>query len=279
MMLHLLLLLAQEPAAGSVRAGNAALDAGDLAKAAEEYEAAIERDPSSGIALHNLGLVRLLQERPQEASTFLDRARAAGEGEVRGRSTYHLGHALFRASLAAESDPESLDRAIELARGARDAFLDVLDAAPDEDARANAEIAARRLEALEARKEEQEKQPESRPSSRPSEEGEGSGEDRPPEPESRPSEPESRPSSGSEEEEPETRPSEPETRPAQPETRPAEPETRPAQPETRPAAARPPLSPEEVQQILDRLAELERKREEFEAKVRRRERVRVERDW
>jgi hypothetical protein len=286
----LFLFLFQEVATGSVRAGNEALAAGDRAKAAAEYEAAIDRDPSSAIAVHNLGLVRLLDDRPQEAATLLERARAAGEGEARARAIYHLGHAFHRASVAAESSEEEIDRAIDFARAARDAFLDVLELRPDEDARANAEIAARRLAALEERK--AQSSPESRPSSRPSE-GEESGdappesESPPSEPETRPSEePESRPASGSEggEQDPASRPAQPqpaqpETQPAQPETRPAQPETRPASPESRPGEVRPPLSPEQVKQILDRLEESEKARQALEAAKRRRERVPVERDW
>jgi tetratricopeptide (TPR) repeat protein len=274
----LLLLLAQAsrptapPPRGSLRAGNEAFARGDIAAAKAEYEEAVRRDPDSSAALHNLGLARLREGDFGEARADLERARAMGEEEVRFRSAYHIGHALFRESEEAERDPNGIARAIALAGAARDAFLDALERRDDADARANVELASRRIEALLKKKEEQEKRPDSQPSSQPSGEQEPdsqpSSESQPSEqPASKPSQtPESRPS----EERPQSRPS-PESRP-QPESRPA---SRPAgEPESRPAVPR-----EKVMQILDRLAELEKEREALEARIRQAQRVPVEKDW
>ncbi|MGH7152143.1 MAG: hypothetical protein ACREIU_15665, partial [Planctomycetota bacterium] len=195
---------------------------------------------------------------------------AGGDEEIRFKSAYHIGHALFRESEEAERVPTGISRAIALAGAARDAFLDALERRDDADARGNVEIASRRLEALLKKKEEQEKSPESQPSSQPS--GEPPPESQPSS-ESRPSEEsESRPSSQPAERQPESRPSElPESRP-EPESRPA---SRPAgAPESRPAVPR-----EKVLQILDRLAELEKEREALEARIRQAQRVPVEKDW
>jgi tetratricopeptide (TPR) repeat protein len=264
------------PARGSIRAGNEAFARGDLAAARAEYEASLRRDPDSPAALHNLGLVRLRERSFEEARANLERARASGDEEVRFKSAYHIGHALFRESEAAEAEPDGLPRAIALARAARESFLDAIERRDDPDARANVELASRRLERLEKKEEERKKESESRPSSQPS--GESP-------PESQPSS-ESRPSDGSASRpspEADSRPSEegPESRPeSRPLERPASrPESRPA---SRPAGrpeSRPAIPPEKARQILDRLAELEKEREALEARVRRAERVRVERDW
>lgn len=276
-MILFLLLLAQAsrptsppppPVRGSLRAGNEAFARGDFAAAKAEYEEAVRRDPDSSGALHNLGLARLREGDFEEARADLERARAGGEEEVRFKSAYHIGHALFRESEEAERDPNGIARAIALAGAARDAFLDALERRDDADARANVELASRRIEALLKKKEEQEKRPDSQPSSQPSGEPQPSSESQPSEqPASQPSQtPESRPS----EERPQSRPS-PESRP-QPESRPA---SRPAgEPESRPAVPR-----EKVMQILDRLAELEKEREALEARIRQAQRVPVEKDW
>ncbi|MFH5926600.1 cellulose biosynthesis protein BcsC [Roseomonas xinghualingensis] len=129
-------------------AGLLALDAGDLPRAVQLFEAAVERDPDDATALGGLGLVRLRQGRAAEARDILARAVAVPSSEA-ARWSAALRTASFLGELG--------EARRQLAQGAIDAAEALLiRAARRETAeRAEAEallgeIALRRGEATEA---------------------------------------------------------------------------------------------------------------------------------
>ena len=104
----------EQPAAW-VLAGQAALAGGDLPLALESFETALQVDQANPQALLGLGIIRLMQERPADALTFLEAARRLAPADAAAH--YFSGIALaalqqtqpariaFEQALALSNDP------------------------------------------------------------------------------------------------------------------------------------------------------------------------------
>lgn len=315
----LALLLAAAPPAPAPAAlarmvddARAALDAGEVERAAELYEHLAAARPDLPEAMYDLGVARHRAGDLEGAAEAFTSALDQAEGALRAASLYNLGTTAVqrtRRALAGEGDAAAaaagMEDATQRLREALDHYKQAIVADPaDEDARANAELTHRLLRRLEQmmqqqqnqdqqqqqdqdQQQDQQGQPQDQPQSQgPMQEQDQQEEPRQQEPSrSSQEQPESSPQSPGEEQEQE--------QPAQPEPDDGEGEgeleERPADGEREGAADRageaPPrprargMSKEEAERLLQMVRDKERRRREALAEREQGEQPPVEKDW
>ena len=286
----------------------AAVEAATALLESPGFAAAPERDRAE--ILYTIGVARQRAEARREAIEAFLRARdLAGPGELRLDATYNVAALLLleaedvRAQIPevsgaapappappppsggapqADAAPDPLEVALAAYRGARTAHLDRLrlDAA-HEDTRANLELIQRRLRELEEIREQREQQQEQEqseesgdeenPEGQESEDSESQDQDQGQEGEEGEKQDPSEPEDPEESEQPED--SSEEQAPPEEGEQEQEPQPSPASEEEQM------MSREEIQRLLDRLAEIEEEARNVQQALTRRNRVPVEKDW
>jgi len=136
-----------------------ALQAGDYAQAISRYEQLRQRLPQRAEVPYNMGVAAFRSGEYQRASELFAQALSmAGEGRLRSDSAYNLGTSAYAQSLQAgngevQQQLSRIDEAQSELHRALKHYRQALDVNPDDaDAKANAELAYRRLKALEQMK-------------------------------------------------------------------------------------------------------------------------------
>jgi hypothetical protein len=256
--------------------------------------------------LHDLGLSRAQVDDLEGAMADLRAAAgAAGPGEVRRSALYAAGTArLLRAEVLRCAVPEIAAAlglpepqaapdeagpdALEIARAAyQSARADLLERlrvdARHEDTRANLELVTRRLrelERLQQEREQQEQQQQQQPQEQQEQQDPQQKEQQPqeqqPDPQDQPPQDTQQGQQDEPQDEPEESPAEPEEAPAPPEEQAQEPQPQEAQEGQVEERV---LSREEVQRLLDQLAEIEEEGRAVRERLRERRRKPVDKDW
>lgn len=143
---------ASNPVRQIVQQGFDAMDAGDLERAGERFQAALAQHPGDADALGGMGVLRLKQEKFAEAVDFLDQAAKHGAGgryrSAQNSATYWLLSEQASAARSAGNRVEArslLERAIRLDPREPSAQVALADVMAEEGQYAQAEAAYRRV--------------------------------------------------------------------------------------------------------------------------------------
>jgi len=143
---------AANPARQIVQQGFDALDAGDLERAGERFQAALAQRPEDADALGGMGVLRLKQEKFAEAVDFLDQAARRGAGtryrSAQNSATYWLLSEQATAARNGGNRAEArrlLERAVKLDAREPSAQVALADVMAEDGQYAQAEAAYRRM--------------------------------------------------------------------------------------------------------------------------------------
>ena len=143
---------ASNPVRQIVQQGFDAMDAGDLERAGDRFQTALQERPGDADALGGMGVLRLKQEKFAEAVDFLDQAAKRGAGgryrSAQNSATYWLLSEQASAARGAGNRAEArslLERAIKLDAREPSAHVALADVMAEEGQYAQAEAAYRRV--------------------------------------------------------------------------------------------------------------------------------------